>query len=95
MKKLGPGCNEPGWTMTIKCTGGDDSGWGGKVGCGSPLEIEKSDLYSVHKHDIAGPRNEVRFTCVCGIESLIPDGQYFTDLPNKKEWLAKRVTPQE
>lgn len=90
MKKLGPGCNETGWTTNVKCEGDDKDTLGREVGCGAPLEIEKNDLYSVHQHDITGPRDEVRFTCPCGIESVMRDGDYFTNLPTKAQWLANK-----
>ncbi len=83
MKKLGPGCNEDGWTATVRCEGGAGR-WADKIGCGAPLEVVKADLYTVHEHDMGGPRDEVRFTCPCGIESNMPDGQFFTGLPKKK-----------
>ena len=91
MKKLGPGCNEPGWKGEVRCVGGDGTEWGGKVGCGAPLEVTKDDLYLVHKHDIGGARDEVKFTCPCGVENDMPDGLFFTDLPKKKDWVEKKA----
>lgn len=88
MKKIVPGYNEPGWTGQVQCTkqkahfAAQDDG----KGCGALLEVTKADLYVVPVHDIRGERSEVRFTCFCGAENLMPFGELFTELPYKQDW---------
>lgn len=88
MKKISPGCNEEGWSAFIVCRGQERFVKGGKAltGCGATIQVTKNDLYLVHEHDMAGPRDEVRFTCPCGVENNVPDGSLFKDLPFKKDW---------
>ena len=97
MKKLGPGCNEPDWTMTVQCVGGDGSGWGNMIGCGAPLLIDRNDLYVVSLHDDGGGRKEVRFTCLCGVENKVPqpESKILTNLPTEEVWKAKQAAQQE
>ena len=91
MKKLGPGYNEVGWCQQVQCVGA--TGRWGASGCGAPLEVTKDDLYLVHEHDIGGPRDDVRFTCTCGVESnMTVDKKFFADLPQKKDWAKRPVS---
>lgn len=78
------GYNEPGWTGKVQCTGNHDER-DNKAGCGAILEVTKEDMYTRTIHDIKGPRSEVRFTCFCGAENLVPFGELFTELPNKQD----------
>lgn len=93
MKKIGPGYNDPGFTIDVTCEG--DVDWRGEAkGCGSRLSVDRNDLFTVYIHDIGGKRFEVRCKClICNQELNVPlRMEFFKEpLPDRAQWLAKKA----
>lgn len=86
MKVLKVGPNDPNWKRDFECVG---SGWA--TGCGTIVELEKSDLRVAPCHDIGGERHRVLASCcVCGQEIVVEDpvihdwGDLTKDVPKGK-----------
>ncbi len=91
MKKIGPGYNEDGWSGEAQCVSRKGKRM---IGCGARLEVEKSDLFTVRVDFMGDQSKGVAFVCPCGIENGMPNGELFTDLPSKEEWMKRQAANQ-
>lgn len=105
MQIVTPGFNEQLWSGQVQCVGPEPRIPNGPIkavlanirtkeafGCGSVLRVMKHDLYVVEKWDMSRMEWEARFTCICcGVESVMPLGHLFTNLPKKEEWQRKQA----
>ena len=87
-----------GWSKEFECTGKGNGGGG----CGSILEVSKSDLYLTRQTDLGGCFEQwITFKCcVCGAETDIADypntkgaisERASKGLPSQKEWDAAQL----